>query len=85
MPHQNFNYFLLNAFMVTTSRLIARYLGDNLAAFHVEKEPVWKERIHKYLDNELEAQVATKCSIQCVCFWEVVQMSKQKMVNLVVR
>ena len=71
--------------MVTTSRLIARYLGDNLAAFHVEKEPVWKERIHKYLDNELEAQVATKCSIQCVCFWEVVQMSKQKMVNLVVR
>ena len=40
VPHQNFNYFLLNAFMVTTSRLIARYLGDNLAAFHVEKEPV---------------------------------------------
>ena len=40
LSHQNFNYFLLNAFMATTSRLIARYLGDNLAAFHVEKEPV---------------------------------------------
>ena len=74
VPYQNFNYFLLNAFMATISRSIACYLRDHLAAFHVEKVLIWKRIIHhKFLDNELEARVPTKlCGIQRVCFWEVV-------------